>query len=120
MLAQVTWQVHWGGLGNPHGGLEGKLTKCCLNKTVFYVRENIAVSGGHFYVSAGERMGWKQGRLSRRHTQILELAAPEEEWERLAKVVQQEDGLHREVRRNRQFSRKWAERMLHQASTPRP
>jgi hypothetical protein len=69
----MPWEVHWGGIGNPHGGLEGMLSKCRIGATIFYVREAIAVYGSHFSVTAGERMGWKQGRLSRRHAQVLEL-----------------------------------------------
>ena len=112
MLDQVPWQVHWGGLNNPHGGLEGMLTKCRFDGIVFYVRENIAVHGGHFHVSAGERMGWKQGRLSSRHAQILELAAPEKDWEKLAAIVHQVDRLKRPIRKNRRFTIQWAERIL--------
>jgi hypothetical protein len=108
VLAQVPWLIHWGGIGNPHGGLEGLLTKCRLGEAVFYVRENISTFGGHFHVSAGERMGWKRGRLAKRHSQVLELAAPPKEWDRLAEIVQQTDGLHRPVRRNRLFSVTWA------------
>jgi hypothetical protein len=96
--------VHWGGLNNPHGGLEGKLTKCRLNGLVFYVRENVAVMGGQFLVSSGERMGWKQGRLSRRHAQILELAAPEVHWDRIAAVVHHADSLKRPVVKNGHFT----------------
>jgi len=112
VLEQVPWQVHWGGLNNPHGGLEGRLTKCRFDGIVFYVRENIAVLGGHFHVSAGERMGWKQGRLSKRHTQILELAALEKDWNRLAPIVHDVDRLKRPVRKNRRFTIKWAEATL--------
>jgi hypothetical protein len=99
-------------LGNPHGGLEGKLTKCRLGGTVFYVRENVAVQGGHFMVSAGERMGWKQGRLARRHAQVLELVAPADEWAGIANLVHQADALQRPVRKNRRFTLKWAEAIL--------
>jgi hypothetical protein len=99
-------------LNNPHGGLEGRLTKCRFDGIVFYVRENIAVHGGHFHVSAGERMGWKQGRLSSRHAQILELAAPEKDWEKLAAIVHQVDRLKRPIRKNRRFTIKWAEATL--------
>jgi hypothetical protein len=108
VLDQVPWQVHWGGLNNPHGGLEGMLTKCRFDGIVFYVRENIAGQGGHFHVSSGERMGWKQGRLSKRHTQILELAAPEHEWSRIATIVHDADSFGRPVRRNQRFTVKWA------------
>jgi hypothetical protein len=116
VLAQVPWTVHWGGLNNPQGGLEGQLTMCRLGRVVFYVRENIAFQGGHFMVSSGERMGWKQGRLSRRHLQVLELAAPEEAWDQLAAVVQEVDAQKRPVRKNRRFTVKWAEARL-QAGT---
>ena len=102
--------IHWGGLGNPHGGLEGQLTRCRLGKVVFCVRENIAVAGGHFLVSAGERMGWKRGRLSRRHVQVLELLAPQKEWSRLAGLVHEVDPLKRSIRKNRRFTWEWAER----------
>ena len=76
---------------------------------MFYVRENIACPGGHFHVSAGERMGWKQGRLSRRHALVLELAAPDNDWDRLAGIVHAMDNLKRPVRKNRRFTGRWAE-----------
>jgi hypothetical protein len=88
------------------------LTKCRWGATTFYVRENVAVLGGHFHVSAGERMGWKRGRLSPRHLQVLELAAPEHLWDQIAALVQDMDGLKRPVRRNRHFTIKWAEDMF--------
>jgi hypothetical protein len=110
----VPWLVHWGGLSNPHGGLEGKLTKCRLGGLVFYVRENIAVRGGHFQVSSGERIGWKRGRLSKRHKQILELAAPDAEWDRIAAVVHDADALNRPVMRNGRFTIACAERQFSQ------
>jgi len=105
-------------LNNPHGGLEGQLTKCRLGRLVFYVRENIACPGGHFHVSAGERMGWKQGRLSRRHAQILELAAPDNDWDRLAGIVHAMDNLKRPVRKNRRFTWRWAEAVFKDATEP--
>jgi hypothetical protein len=108
----VPWEVHWGGIGNPHGGLEGKLTKCRLGQTIFYVRENVAPLGGHFQVSAGERMGWKQGRLSRRHLQVLELAAPAADWQRIAQIVHDADALKRPVRHNRLFTSAWVHKRL--------
>jgi hypothetical protein len=88
------------------------LTKCRLGTVTFYVRENISTPAGHFHISSGERMGWKQGRLSRRHQQVLELAAPESHWERLAKLVHEADALKRPVRRNRRFTAAWAEKRL--------
>jgi hypothetical protein len=117
VLDQAPWPVHWGGLGNPHGGLEGKLTKCRLGTTVFYVRENIAPCGGPFLVSAGERMGWKQGRLSSRHVQVLELLAPDPEWRRMAALVHETDALNRPVRQNRRFTVAWAETTIRKART---
>lgn len=77
---------------------------------MFYVRENVAFHGGHFMVSSGERMGIKLGRLSKRHLQILELAAPDNDWNRIAAVVHEVDGLKRPVRKNRRFTIQWAER----------
>ena len=71
-----------------------------------------ALDGIGFHVSAGERMGWKRGRLSRRHAQLLELAAPENDWERIAAIVQAMDTLKRPVRKNRRFAGKWAEAIL--------
>jgi hypothetical protein len=88
------------------------LTKCRHGGTVFYVRENIALLGGHFQISAGERMGWKQGRLSRRHLQILELAAPEGVWNQIAALVRDADALKRPVHRNRRFTSRWAEKVF--------
>jgi hypothetical protein len=117
--------VHWGGLNNPQGGLEGKLLKCRLGQFVFFVRENFVGRGGHFMVSAGERMGWKQGRLSSRHTQVLELAAPASEWDGLAALVRAADTLKRPVLKNRRFTVVWAdgqfshERRIHDLETQR-
>jgi hypothetical protein len=117
VLAQVPWQIHWGGICNPHGGLEGQLTKCRLDGVVFYVRENIAIRGGHFGISSAERMDWKQGRLASRHLQVLELAAPADYWERIAEVIHDVDAFRRPVRRNRRFSARWAEAAIRQART---
>jgi hypothetical protein len=88
------------------------LTKCRSGTTEFYVRENIAPCGGQFMVSSGERMGWKRGRLSNRHRQVLELAAPESEWERVASIIHDIDALKRPVRNNRRFTATWAEGTL--------
>ena len=85
---------------------------------MFYVRENIACPGGHFHVSAGERMGWKLGRLSRLHAQVLELAAPEYHWDRLAGLVHAMDTLKRPVRKNRRFTGRWAEVVFKEATEP--
>src|SRR5207237_2043872 len=89
------WAVHWGGLNNPPGGLGGQLTKCRWRKTniVFYVRENIAAE--QFCVSSGERKGWKEGRLSPRHSRVLQLAAPSGWWEPIADLVRRADRLRR-------------------------
>ncbi len=85
---------------------------------MFYIRENIAVPGGHFHVSSGERMGWKRGRLSARHCQILELVAPDAEWDRIAGIVHEIDAWKRPVLTNRRFTRKWAEKVLKEATQP--
>jgi len=85
---------------------------------VFYVRENISCPGGHFHVSAGERMGWKQGRLSRRHAQVLELAAPDNDWDWLARLVHAMDTLKRPVRKNRRLTGRWAEAVFKDATEP--
>src|SRR5262245_40732118 len=66
VIDQARWTVHWGGLNNPHGGLEGQLTKCR-----------------------------QRGRLSARHTQVLELAAPKGDWDRIAAIVHEADALKR-------------------------
>jgi hypothetical protein len=89
-----------------------------VGTAVFYVRENLAVPGGHFHISSGERMGWKRGRLSGRHTQILELAAPEYEWDRIAGIVHKADAWKRPVLKNRRFTGKWAEAVLKEARKP--
>jgi hypothetical protein len=60
-------------------------------------------------------MGWKLGRLSGRHAQVLELAAPNCEWDRLAALVHEADASKRPVRKNRRFTRKWAERIFKEA-----
>jgi hypothetical protein len=60
-------------------------------------------------------MGWKLGRLSGRHAQVLELAAPDCEWDRIAALVHEADASKRLVRRNRRFTSKWAERIFKEA-----
>lgn len=113
VLATTRWEVHWGGLNNArNGGLEGRLTKLLIKGVVCYVRENVALAGGGFHVSASERMGMKLGRLSRRHEQVLELCCPEGFWEELADEIQRADALGRRVRRNRNFTAAWAERQF--------
>jgi hypothetical protein len=57
-------------------------------------------------------MGWKRGRLSRRHVQVLELLASQEDWSRLADLVHEVDALKRPVRKNCRFTREWAEKTL--------
>jgi hypothetical protein len=57
-------------------------------------------------------MGWKCGRLSGRHRQILELLAPLDEWDRIAGIVHEADALKRPVRRNRRFTWRWAQEVF--------
>jgi len=117
VLAQTFWEVHWGGINNL-GGLIGQLTQCAiavpgeLFAVVCYVRENVALN--HFSISGGERQALKRGALARRHPQVLELCAPPECWEDIARVVAGADGLARRVRRNRNFTVSWAERAFRQ------
>src|SRR5262245_18068917 len=106
VLAKTDWQIHHGGIGNPSGGVVGQLTKCCYhNGVIFYVRENLATgSMERFLMSSGERIGWKRVSVSKRHSQVLELLAPEQWWSILAEVVRAADRLNREVRRKRTFT----------------
>lgn len=67
-----------------------QLSKCSLEGTVFYVRENVA-DGKKF----------------------LELCAPEFYWLRISGIVKCEDSLERPVIKNEEFTVEWAERMLH-------
>src|SRR5438128_2088002 len=98
ILAKACWSIHWGGI-NHLGGLEGQVTRCRLEKVIFYVRENVALD--HFHISSGERQALKAGRVSSRHPQVLELLAPTRIWDALAELVRQADSLGRPVRRNR-------------------
>src|SRR5262249_50274249 len=63
-------------------------------------------------MSSGERQAWKEGRVSKRHAQVLELCAPEDLWDVIAQAVAQADGLGRPGRRNRNFTVDWAQRLL--------
>jgi hypothetical protein len=86
---------------------------------VFYVRENLD-NRFSFYISSGERMQEKGGNWGKRqpaaHRQILDLCTiNESQWELAAAVVRRLDHLRRPVRRNRQFTPQWAERMLRQS-----
>jgi hypothetical protein len=47
--------------------------------------------------------------LSRRHAQVLELAAPEYDWDRFAERVHAMDSLKRPVPKNRRFTWRWSE-----------
>ncbi len=112
ILAKTTWRIHWGGLKHPQGGLDGQLTKCRWNGWIFWVRENVRLFGGHFGISSGERMALKEGRLAKRHAQVLELCAPSSGWDEIALAVKAADALHRPVLRNRNFTESWAKRTL--------
>lgn len=114
VLATATWQVHRGTIGT-QGGIDGRLTKCRVGRTVFYVRENVAMD--RFHMSSNERQGLKRGSVSRRHPQILELLAPPKLWDALAELVAGADGLKRPVRKNRNFTRAWAERQFAKRET---
>jgi hypothetical protein len=111
VLATTTWEVHWGGI-NKQGGVVGQVTKCRIAGVVCYVRETFAPLGGHFHVSGGERQAFKRGSVSRRHLQVLELCAPPEKWGAIAAIVTRADVLGRPVRKNRNFSYGWAERLF--------
>lgn len=95
---------HFGGGNLPGQGCTGQVTKCAdADGIVFYVRENLnAISS--FQISSGERWGDKCGKRPRRERQSLELFAPDDQWDRLAMLVNQLDPLHRPVLKNREFS----------------
>jgi hypothetical protein len=125
VLAQTDWIVHGGGCNNAAGGQGGKLTKCRVAGAVCYVRENLAIN--HFGMSSNQRLSLKRGKPSKSIPQILELLAPDDHWEAIAAVVKAEDGLRRNVRKNRRFTWKWAERQFqsgqesgHEVRKPEP
>jgi hypothetical protein len=110
IIDQIDWLVHWGGIQNSAGGLDGKLSKCSLGECVFYVRENFQPLGGHIAVSSGERLRWKSGgNVSKRHKQVLELAVEgSADWNSIAAVVKQADVNERPVVKSARFTANWA------------
>jgi len=106
-----------GGYDGPMGQLtelQDPVTGCR-----FWVREVVRPPGGWFYVASNYRWGLKHGaNMGRCWIQILELAiAPEiaGDWDRLAALVHEVDGLHRPVRRNARFTKKTALWEFHKA-----
>ncbi len=61
-------------------------------------------------------MALKEGRLAKRHLQVLELCAPKEAWDAIASEVKATDPMHRPVLKNRNFTECWAKRELHRHS----
>lgn len=109
VLGTRQWEVHFRGLNNPCGGSWGQVTKCRLGDLVFYVREN--VTGRDFYMCSSARLGLKAFGKSGT-PQVLELLAPEGEWDDLADAVERADGLGRHVRHNRNFTWDWATKLF--------
>lgn len=107
VVRKTVWMVHPSTIEGA-GGMTGQLTHIRVKGVDAYVRES-DLRRGNFHVSSNQRWGMKTGigRASRKH-QILELCAPEESWDELAGIIQSRDPLHRLVRRNRQFTHRWA------------
>lgn len=109
-VCKARWMIHTAGCNNPGGGIDGQVTKCRLsNGVVAYVRENLARD--HFYTSSNERIGMKKGDPTRGR-EVLELCCAPEWWEAAAALVAELDPRGRRVRRNRNFTAAWAERVL--------
>lgn len=108
----ATGKAYWkfGGGIVPDNKLWGQVTRCELAGVVFYVRENLD-SSVSFMMNAGQRWGEKNGRVSKSR-EILELAAPADDWETIADAVRAADPLHRPVRKNKNFTISWAESIL--------
>lgn len=92
------------------GGLVGQVTKCrWRGRVIFYVRENVR-GVDSFNISSGERWGEKVGLSKPRKARwSLDLLAPDQHWEAIAKDVQEVDPHHRPVLRNSAFTTEWAE-----------
>jgi hypothetical protein len=108
-LAVTEWQVHHGAVSAPGmSGIVGQLTMCRDRGVVFFVRENIAYNA--FLTSSAVRWRMKTaGTLPRDAVQVLELCAPSDRWDELARAVAALDRRGRQVRRNRRFTGAWAD-----------
>lgn len=113
VLAIGFWE--FGGGIMPGQKLIGQITKCRIDGVLCYVRENLD-GRMSFYISSGQRWAEKGGNYADRgpmaNRQILELVAPSLEWDRITALVHRADRLKRPVRRNRTFTKLWAETQL--------
>jgi len=79
-----------------------------------FVRENCRrLSVDHFTTSSNARLRTKQGGVG---TQVLELAAPADIWDRLAAVVEASDTHHRPVVRSQSWTLDVAEAAFEQGN----
>jgi len=101
-----------------YNGPISQVTECLdiEGRRRFWVRENIRIPGGFFYVNSNQRWGLKGGAdLPRGTVQILELAVHadlRDSWGRIAAMVHEADGLHRPVHRNAGWTPKKALEVL--------
>jgi hypothetical protein len=72
--------------------LSAQVTKVDVGGKVAYVRENV-----------------RDGK------NVLELAAPEESWAKIAAIILVEDDLKREIHKSVDFTSEWAEKVLRDA-----
>ena len=106
--------------GTALSGAYGQITKCVSDlDDTFYVRENIDGTSS-FYVSSGERWGWKtHGRVSKRH-QVLELCvqnditqtAKDYIWY-ITKQAVLDDPLRRQLIWNTKLTAEWCEQFVY-------
>lgn len=109
VIATGEWQPHHGIVGTQTGSV-GRVTKFVIDGVICYVRENFCKANS-FEMSANARMGLKKGGVNG-STQILELIVPKGDWSAVADQVSAIDPLKRPVRRNRNFTVRWAESAL--------
>lgn len=98
---------------NVHGnGMEGQLVElqACAGAWTgtVYVRERAVSDMPSFYINSAVRNGQRHnGDPNAR--QVLQLCAPAERWDAIAKTVADMDSLRRPVERARGFTAAWAE-----------
>lgn len=84
----------WGILKNScrYGCLTCQVTECKWNGITFYVRENI--------VGERDQLGSKLSQMR----YILEVLAPNNHIHKIITLVKERDGLHRDVKQNKDFN----------------
>lgn len=109
ILAAGRWESVPGHVGRSDGWF-GRVTKARMAGVTFYTREAFLMD--QFMMTANEREGLKRGKRPKDAIEVLELCAPEDHWDQIARQVQVQDPLHRPIRRNQRFTVAWAEEQL--------